>query len=294
MDRSSFVAPAGAGSLSGWSAGRGAPVVLLHGGPGLSFSYMDDVGAELVDDFLVASFQQRGLAPSTVEGPFTVEQALDDVVSVLDHLGWDRAYLVGHSWGGHLAFHAAAAIPDRLLGVLAVDPLGAVGDGGMAAFEAEMWARMPEADQARARALEARLTEDDPSEADAVEQLRLGWPSYFADPAQAPSMPPMRIGLPAQVLFGEIVAALPALEASLPRVDLPVGVLVGAGSPMPPQEAGRASAARIPGAWVVEFPDAGHFPWIERPGCVKAAMSRLATARTSRSEVEMQALPPRE
>lgn len=279
MDRSSFLAPARGGPLSGWSAGWGAPVVLLHGGPGLPFSSMDEVAAELVGDFRVASFQQRGLAPSTVEGPFTIEQALEDIVCVLDHLGWSRAYLVGHSWGGHLAFHAGVAMPDRLLGVLAVDPLGAVGDGGMALFEAEMWARMPEADQARARALEMRLTEDDPSESDALEQLRLGWPGYFADPEHAPPMPPMRIGMPAQALFGEIAAALPALEASLPRVAVPVGVLVGAGSPMPPQEAGYDSAGRIPGAWVVEVPDAGHFPWLEVPGCVEAAMGRLSTAR---------------
>ena len=80
------------------------------------------------------------------------------------------------------------------------------------------WRKMPEADQVRARALELRLTGDDPSESDAVEQLRLGWPSYFADPEHAPPMPPMRIGLPAQALFGEIAASLPALEASLPRV----------------------------------------------------------------------------
>jgi pimeloyl-ACP methyl ester carboxylesterase len=33
--------------------------------------------------------------------------------------------VVGHSWGGHLALHLLLAHPDRLLGVVAVDPLGA-------------------------------------------------------------------------------------------------------------------------------------------------------------------------
>lgn len=278
MDRSSFEAPAPGGALAGWSAGHGEPLLVLHGGPGLSFSYLDDVAAELAEDFQVASFQQRGLAPSTVDGPFTIEQALDDIVRVLDHLGWNRAYLVGHSWGGHLAFHAAVALPERLLGVLAVDPLGAVGDGGMAAFAAEMWARMPEPDRVRAQALESSLSEGDGNESDALEQLRLLWPSYFAVPEDAPPMPSMRMSLPAQALFGEIPVALPGLEARLPEVAVPVGVLVGARSPMPPREAGYGSAAAIPGAWVVEVPGAGHFPWVEAPGCVKAAMSRLATA----------------
>jgi len=43
---------------------------------------------------------------------------------------------MGHSWGGHLVFHAAAGISGRLAGVLSVDPLGAVGDGGAEAVDA--------------------------------------------------------------------------------------------------------------------------------------------------------------
>ena len=53
--------------------------------------------------------------------------------------------MVGHSWGGHLLLHVAVAHPERLHGGLAVDPLGGVGDGAGEAFEAEMYARTPEA-----------------------------------------------------------------------------------------------------------------------------------------------------
>jgi pimeloyl-ACP methyl ester carboxylesterase len=247
----------------------------------LTFTYMEEAVADLVGEFRVASFQQRGLAPSVEAGPFTIKQALDDVVAVLDHLSWDRAYLLGHSWGGHLAFHAAAALQPRLLGVLAVDPLGAVGDGGSAAFEAELYARIPEAARQRVRALESLENEGQVTEADALESLRLVWPGYFAEPAHAPPMPLMRLSLPAQALFGEIVSALPGLEASLPGVTVPVGVLTGARSPMPAQEAGFATAARIPGAWAASVPQAGHLPWIEAPGCVAAAMRRLTSGHGS-------------
>src|SRR5690348_9010318 len=117
MDRAAFSAPIGAGQVAGWMSGEGPPLLLLHGGPGLSFDYMDDCAAELIPSFCVASFQQRGLPPSTLDGPFTLAQALADIEGVLDHLGWQQAYLLGHSWGGHLAFHAAVALPHRLLGV---------------------------------------------------------------------------------------------------------------------------------------------------------------------------------
>ena len=62
-----------------------------------------------------------------------------------------RRTRVGHSWGGQLALHVAEALPDRLLGVLAVDPLGSVGDGRWPEFDQEMLRRTPEAVRERAR-----------------------------------------------------------------------------------------------------------------------------------------------
>jgi pimeloyl-ACP methyl ester carboxylesterase len=132
----------------------GRPVLLLHGGPGLSYSYMDDLGAELTAEFRVASYQQRGLEPSTLEGPFTIAQSINDAITVLDGLGWSQALVVGHSWGGHLALRLAATHPERLLGVLAVEPMGVVGDGGKAAFEAELMARTPAEGRSRLQELE--------------------------------------------------------------------------------------------------------------------------------------------
>jgi pimeloyl-ACP methyl ester carboxylesterase len=111
--------------------------------------------------------------------------------------------------------------------------------------------------------------------------MRLVWSAYFADPANVPPLPPFRFSLPASALWGDIATELPALEKALPDVRVPLGVLVGARSPMPPQEAGLVSAERVPGSWSISVPDAGHFPWFEAPGCVAAAMDRLAGATGS-------------
>ena len=155
-EREAFTVEATGGTLGGWVAGDGTPVLLLHGGPGLSYEYLDGLADELGTGFRVAGFQQRGLEPSTLAGPFTISQAIDDVIAVLDGLGWSQAVLVGHSWGGHLVFRMASSRPDRLLGVLAVDPIGVVGDGGTAAFEAEIVARTPKEGRARAQELDER------------------------------------------------------------------------------------------------------------------------------------------
>ena len=275
MERTSFTVATPSGQLSGWVAGEGPPVLAIHGGPGMSYSYLDDAVEELAARYRVATFQQRGLTPSTESGAFTIAEAVADVTAVLDGLGWHTARLMGHSWGGHLVFHAALAVPERLDGVLSVDPLGAVGDGGAEAFVTELLARLSEDDRERARTLDEKDNAGESTPEEDLEALSLVWPSYFADPAAAPPMPPVELSQDAnRALWADLQARLPELEASLPSITVPVGVIVGAMSPMPPS-AGTGSADRIPGAWSHVEPGAGHFVWHESPGCVLAAMDRL-------------------
>ncbi len=269
--------PVPGGALGGWVVGDGPPVLLLHGGPGLSYEYLDGLAAELGPDYRVAAYQQRGLEPSTVEGPFTVAQAIADVLAVFDGLEWSRALLVGHSWGGHLALRFAAAHPTRLLGALAVDPLGIVGDGGMAAFEAEMLARTPKEDRERARALDERAMAGDGTAEDGLESLRIVWPAYFADPGSAPVMPPIRMSVEAYSgIIGEVAAGAEEVASRLATSGVPYGVVAGAGSPMPWGQAARASADVAPQAFLTVIPAAGHFPWLEVPGSVRDALKALS------------------
>lgn len=284
MTRETFQAPVDGGVLAGYVDGAGPPVLVLHGGPGLSVSIVDGLVADLVPAYRVATFQQRGIVPSLLDGEFTIDEAVADVGAVLDHLGWDTAYVVGSSWGGHLGFWVAGALPGRLRGVLAVDPLGAVGDGGNAEFEAEMLARTPPADAERAAELDRLAQDGQVSEDLALESLRLFWPAYFADQAAVAEMPePMRLSIPAYSgLFGDLVARLPELEASLPAIVVPLGVVVGDRSPIP-NSAGRVSADRVPGAWTEVVAGAGHLPWYESPGSVRQALDRLAAHSSASS-----------
>ncbi|MGN6574960.1 MAG: alpha/beta fold hydrolase [Nocardioides sp.] len=275
MERTPFIVDTGSGELGGWWAGSGPRVLAVHGGPGMGYDYLDDAVTELATRYQVATYQQRGIAPSTLDGEFTVAEALADIAAVLDGLGWEDAYLMGHSWGGHLAVHAALGVPDRLAGVLSVDPLGAVGDGGAEAFGAELLARVPEADRDRVRELDAKDTAGEATPEESLESLSLVWGSYYADPASAPAMPPVQMSQTAnERLWADLQERLPELEASLPSIRVPFGVLVGERSPMP-VTAGVDSAARIPGAWSIVEPGAGHFVWHESPGCLLAAMDRL-------------------
>ena len=274
-----FATSDGGPVIAGRRAGSGPPVLLLHGGPGLGFDYLRGLAVELSGDNDVVWYQQRGLAPSAVEGPFTVATDVDDARRVLDELGWDRAWVVGHSWGGHLALHVAEALPERLFGALAVDPLGSVGDGRWPEFDEEILRRTPEDVRERARELDALATAGAAGDELGLELMRLVWPAYFANPEQAPPMPELRRASERSAqMIQSIVAELPVLEAGLPRIRVPVGFVHGARSPMPVATSTDA-ADRIPGAWVDVVDSAGHFVWVEAPGAVQASPRRLTAVR---------------
>ena len=274
-----FEAPVDGGVIVGHVRGTGPRLLLIHGGPGLSGEYLEGLAAELWDAYEVAWYQQRSLAPSLESGPFTVEQHVRDIAAVLDALAWSDAWLVGHSWGGHLVVAAAVGIPERVRGLVPVDPLGSAGDGGDAEFEAAMLDRTPPADRERARLLDERALSGEATPADALESLRLFWPAYYADPATAPPMPSIRLSVDGYAeTFASIIDGRAALEAALPTIDVPVHFVHGAASPMP-ITASSSTAALIPGATVDVVEGAGHFIWHERPGAVRAVLDRVAAAR---------------
>ncbi len=275
MTWSEFATQDDGARIAGRRAGSGPPVLLLHGGPGLGFDYLRALAEELAVENDVAWYQERGLAPSAAVGPYTVATDVADAGRVLDRLSWDKAYVVGHSWGGHLALHVAEALPDRVLGVLSADPLGSVGDGRWPEFDEEIFRRTPEPVRVRARELDELSTAGAANDELALEQMSLVWPAYFADPEAAPPMPELRMASDRSAQMGRsILAELPALEAGLADIRLPVGFVHGSRSPMP-LAASTDAAERIPGAWVDVVDGAGHFIWVEAPGAVRASLRRL-------------------
>lgn len=254
------------------------PVLLLHGGPGLSCDYLQPVVDELRDGYQVAVYQQRGLPPSTAGAPYDVPTQVRDVVAVLDRLGWDRAVVVGHSWGGHLLLHLLAAYPERVSAALVLDTLGGVGDGGEALFEAELTRRTPARDLDRVDELDRREAEGNDTEADRMESLRLIWPAYFSTPASAPPCPEIQLSVEAfTTTYESVRTELPALAGRLRGLAVPTLFVHGAASPMP-VTASTDTARAIGAAATVQVLDGiGHFAWLERPGSVRAALDHLTT-----------------
>lgn len=63
----------------------------------------------------VLMFDQRGLGQSDKpDGPYTMTDYADDVAALMDHVGWDRANVIGISFGGMVAQHVAIRFPERV------------------------------------------------------------------------------------------------------------------------------------------------------------------------------------
>jgi proline iminopeptidase len=272
-----FTAHTDAGDICGVEEGAGFPVVLLHGGPGLS-DYMGQLDAE-THGYRAIRYQQRGMAPSSFEGPLTVARHVADAVAVLDSLGIDRAIIGGHSWGGHLAEQVAVAHPDRVAALLLIDPPGSAGDGGLVAAAEALEARILPSNRARADELDEYLATHTPTDDDVTEALALRWPGYFADPPAAPAFPAtMRLSLVANE--EAITSMMTELEQgsfaiALATVAIPAAFVLGGKSPVP-HRCGEATAATMRDAEVTVIPEAGHLPWHEHPGCISAALARLS------------------
>lgn len=114
-------------------AGHGRPVVLLHGFPDTGRMWRYQVEVLAASGFQVVVPDLRGYGgsgkPDAVED-YSVLLLAGDVLAILDHLGIERAHLVGHDWGAALAWAMASLVPDR------VDHLVALSVGHPMAFRA--------------------------------------------------------------------------------------------------------------------------------------------------------------
>jgi pimeloyl-ACP methyl ester carboxylesterase len=267
-----------AGPLRGHRRGSGPPALLLHGGAAVP-DYLGGLADELAGTFTTYRYTQRGTPPSGGGPPYTVEAHVEDALSVLDAFGIDRAWAVGHSWGGHLALHLLVAHPERVHGVVAVDPLGAF-PNAFAEQDAKRRRALAPEQVARLDAIEARRRAGDVTEDELVERFAIAWPTYFADSAKAiPS--PARVGVEASIEVNRSLAQhfeRRTLVQGLPTVRSPVLFVHGELSVIPTWSTAD-TAALVPGAEVVIVPGCGHFPWVECPGSVGRAVERLLDSR---------------
>ncbi|MCE7003496.1 alpha/beta hydrolase [Kibdelosporangium philippinense] len=98
-------------------------VLLLHGFPEASTVWEHQLATLSAAGYRAIAPDQRGYSPDVrPEQPsdYSIEDLAGDVLRIADAVGWTTFDLVGHDWGGNVAWHAAAEYPDRVRTLTAV------------------------------------------------------------------------------------------------------------------------------------------------------------------------------
>jgi proline iminopeptidase len=257
-----------------WTAttGTGPPTLFLHGGPGL----WDTLGglAGLIDDVTqVHRWDQRGCGRSEGSGPYSIAKTIADIDEIRQHVGHSRITLLGHSAGANLALHYALAHPDR------VDKLVYIAGTGLG------FAYVPEYRRRRAEVLAPHrerldvLNAKERTPAEDRELLLLGLSVGFANRATAYENAD-RMTTPAYAVNRECADAItaemkqlgePRRIADCRQLRTPTLIVHGTEDLRAPSVTDTLFDA-LPDVRRVLIDGAAHYPWVENPNAVKAAI----------------------
>lgn len=249
--------------------GSGPPLLLIAGlsGNTLGWSMLEPA---LAERFRVIAFDNRGAGRSSAPaGPYTTTEMAHDAAALLDHLGIDRAHVVGQSMGGMIAQELALAHPER------VDRLvlyATVARPRLAVFGPwlSLWARAAErgmsGDELAISLMPWMFTPTLLSDHDQVEAILAEWAN---DPYPAPTA-----GLAAQAAACRTHDGL----ERLPQITAPTLVLVGAEDILFPISCAEELAGGIAGAHLHVLERGGHIADVEYPEAVAEALLQFLTA----------------
>jgi proline iminopeptidase len=264
------------------SSGSGPPLVLAHGGPGMSDN-LRALAAMLDDLATVYRYDQRACGSSTGSGRMqTVDSSVADLDALREHWGCDRWIVGGHSWGAALALFYALSHPERTEGVVYISGPGVTKIAHPAARS--RLERLTAAERQAFTEAKSRAAAGDASAATDVAHLL--WRTDFADPANVPDFN-------VEPLFryphnAEAAAALTAsadtylvdgrLAEAVRTVVVPVLILHGRDDPLP-VEGAIDLAQRLPAAELVVLDGVGHTVWLEDASTVRDVLRQFIAAR---------------
>ena len=126
--------------------GKGSPLLLVHGFPRTSLMWRH-LAPRLASDHTVICVDLRGYgrsgAPASTEDhyPYTKRAMANELVTVMEKLGYSRFDLVGHDRGGRVSYRLALDHPDsvRRLAVFDVIPISEAWGRADAKFTMTYW-----------------------------------------------------------------------------------------------------------------------------------------------------------
>jgi pimeloyl-ACP methyl ester carboxylesterase len=241
--------------------GSGVPIVFAHEFAGDFRSWEPQV-RHFTRRYRCIAYNARGYPPSDV--PAEVERysqvrARDDIRSVMDALGIERAHVVGNSMGGFAALHFGIAYSDRALSCV----VAGCGYGALPAQYAQF--------QAQSRALAKTMLEEGMAKVAATYgqgparlQLQAKDPHGFAEFIRNFSGHSAQGSANTMLGYQARRPSLYDLTADMARIEAPVLIVAG-DEDDPTLEPSLLMKRTIPGAALAVLPASGHMTNLEEP-----------------------------
>jgi len=246
-------APAGKAQIYFESVGEGEPVVFIHAGVADSRMW-DPQFAEVPEGFCFIRLDLRGFGNTKI--PKEQYTDCEDTLAVMDHLGIERATIVGCSIGAEAALDLATFAPYRLSGLTLIG-------GDAPGFEPESDYRSEQGPKA-AEAFEAG---DLKRAAELEAEIWLVGPNRDradVDPTVFEKFVAMNLGALKTEIKRDQRRKAPQLEA-LPHVDIPTLIVVGEHDRPQLIEASEHLEEMIEHSIRVVIENAAHLPSLEQP-----------------------------
>ena len=98
--------------------GSGYPVLIINGGPGMNSNGFAPLARLLSENNTTIIYDQRGTGGTEIKdgnpSDFTMDLMVQDIENLRQELGYEQWIVLGHSFGGMLAYAYAAEYPDRV------------------------------------------------------------------------------------------------------------------------------------------------------------------------------------
>ncbi|MCY9785378.1 alpha/beta hydrolase [Nocardiopsis sp. EMB25] len=259
-------------SLGYEEKGTGSPVVLVHAAVG-DRSMWDHQFEALARRHRVVRYDWRGYGESDDTGGPVAHY--EDLLALMDALGIGRAALVGASMGGGHAVDAALVAPERVTG-LALVCAGMTGREWPGSFT-EAAGRAMAGAVPKERLARYREGHADPDPADVAAMAQAQARFVALGPRRGPEDLPAPVWERILELYRTTFHRMwsgppttmrspePPAEGRLAEIGVPTLVVRGGCDVPEIREVSDLYAAGVPGARLVELPDAGHLPSVERP-----------------------------
>lgn len=253
--------------------GAGTPVLALSGltRNGTDFDY---VAPHLAGIRLIRlDYRGRGKSDWADPATYTIPVEAGDALVLLDHLGLQRAAILGTSRGGLIAMLLAATARDRLTGVCLVDIGPDLAQGGLDVIRDYIGRNPAEKSHAEAVAMRARLLKGFANVPDSRWESEVR--KHYVETPEG-----LAINYDPKLRDAVLAAGEQPMPDLWPLFDalagLPLAAIRGANSDLLSPETFDEMRRRRPDMIAATVPDRGHVPFLDEPGALAALHEWIA------------------